>query len=326
MELILTNEKGNDIRVLNPIKADFDIGVQNDFEVVIPADEWQNDFQFGCRLYEPNTENGGIIGAIKTDTAENTITLKGYTWRGLLAKKVIEPPNGADYKTVKGDLHTVMSSIVQNAFSSVIRSSEIPSGITISYQFERYTDMLTGLSKMLLTKSHKLKIKYVQQEKGAAGFVELSAVPIFDYSEKIELSQDSKLNFVLEKNKNNVNHLIALGKGELKNREVIHLYLQKNGTIGKKQFYKGISEITETYDNANSENLEEDSVNHFLELLKSTSFSMNIESLDIDVDIGDIVGGRDYITGLYIKKPLIGKIVTFENGYKTSEYKLEGEN
>lgn len=326
MELILTNEKGNDIRVLNPIKADFDIGVQNDFEVVIPADEWQNDFQFGCRLYEPNTENGGIIGAIKTDTAENTITLKGYTWRGLLDKKIIEPPNGADYKTVKGDLHTVMASIVQNAFSSVIRSSEIPSGITISYQFERYTDMLTGLSKMLLTKSHKLKIKYVQQEKGAAGFVELSAVPIFDYSEKIELSQDSKLNFVLEKNKNNVNHLIALGKGELKNREVIHLYLQKNGTIGKKQFYKGINEITETYDNANSENLEEDAVNHFLELLKSTSFSMNIESLDIDVDIGDIVGGRDYITGLYIKKPLIGKIVTFENGYKTSEYKLEGEN
>lgn len=326
MELILTNKIGNDIRIVEPIKADFDIGVQNDFEIVVSADEWQNDFQFGCRIYEPNTENGGIIGVVKSDTADNTITLKGYTWRGLLAKKIIEPPNGADYKTVKGDLHTVMTKIVQNAFSSVIRCSEIPSGITISYQFERYTDMLTGLSKMLLTKRHKLKIKYVQQEKGAAGFVELSAVPIFDYSEKIELSQDSKLNFIFENYKNTVNHLIALGKGELKNRKVIHLYLQSNGTIGTTQFYKGIDEIVEIYENANSENLEIDAINHFEELIKLTSFSMNIESLDIDVDIGDIVGGRDYITGFSIKKPLVGKIITLQNGYKTNEFKLEGEN
>lgn len=326
MELILTDKKGNDIREINPIKADFDIGIQNDFEVVVSADEWNQDFQYGCRIYEPNTENGGIIGAIKTDTADNTITLKGYTWRGMLSKKIIEPPKDFDYKTVKGDLHTVMSQVVGDSFSSVIRCSDKLSNITVSYKFERYTDMLTGFSKMLITKNHKLKIKYIQQEKGAAGYVELSAVPIFDYSERIELSQDSKLNFIFENYKNTVNHLIALGKGELQNRTVIHLFLQEDGTIGKSQFYKNIDEITETYENTNSEDLEKDAINHFEEIIKKSIFSMNVESLDIDVDIGDVVGGRDYITGNVIKKPLAGKIVTLQNGYKTNEYKLEGEN
>lgn len=326
MELILTDKKGNDIRAIYPTKADFDIGVQNDFEVVISAEEWQQDMQFGCRIYETNTENGGIISGIKTDTADNTITLTGYTWRGLLSKKIIEPPKGADYRTVSGDLNTVMNQVVGDCFSSIIRCSDKLSNVNVSYQFERYTDMLTGFTKMLLSKNHKLKIKYVQQEKGAVGYVELSAVPIFDYSERIELSQDSRLNFIFENQKNAVNHLIALGKGELKDRTVIHLYLQKNGTIGKTQFYKNIDEITEVYENVNSEDLETDAKNHFETLIKSSSFSMNVEKLDINIDIGDIIGGRDYITGNVIKKPLIGKIVTLQDGYKTNEYKLEGEN
>lgn len=326
MELILTDKNGHDIRIIEPIKADFDIGVQNDFEVVISANDWKYDVEFGCRVYEANSENGGIIGAIKTDTADNTITLKGYTWRGMLSKKFIEPPVGSDYKIVKGDLHSVINEVIGNSFSSVIRCSTELSGVTVSYQFERYTDMLTGFSKMLLTKKRKLKIKYIQQENGVAGYVELSATPIYDYSNEIEFSQDSRLNFIFENNKNTVNHLIVLGKGELKNREVIHLYLQNDGTIGKTRFYKGIDEIVEIYENANSENLETDAKNHFEEILNSSNFSMNIEKLNIDIDIGDIVGGRDYITGNVIKKPLVGKIVTLQDGYKTNEYKLEGEN
>ena len=52
---------------------------------------------------------------------------------------------------------------------------------------------------MLKSVGYRLQIRYVQQERGQPGYVELSAVPIEDYSEKIELSQDSRLNLHLMK-------------------------------------------------------------------------------------------------------------------------------
>ena len=50
---------------------------------------------------------------------------------------------------------------------------------------------------------------------------------------------------------------------------------------------------------------------------------MDVESLGIDVDIGDLIGGRDYITGMSVKKTLKSKIITFEDGIKSVQYNLE---
>ena len=43
------------------------------------------------------------------------------------------------------------------------------------------------------------------------------------------------------------------------------------------------------------------------------------------MDIGDIVGGRDYITGVSMKKPIGRKIWTISEGKEKVEYKLKGE-
>ena len=40
---------------------------------------------------------------------------------------------------------------------------------------------------------------------------------------------------------------------------------------------------------------------------------------DVDVQIGDIIGGRDY------EKPVVQKIVKIEQGNLSIEYKVEGE-
>ncbi len=40
---------------------------------------------------------------------------------------------------------------------------------------------------------------------------------------------------------------------------------------------------------------------------------------------GDIVGGRDYITGVSMKKPIGRKIWTISEGKEKVEYKLKGE-
>ena len=176
---------------------------------------------------------------------------------------------------------------------------------------------------MLKSVGYRLDFRYIQGEAGVSGHVEVFAAPISDFSSRIELSQDDRLNFTIEINKGSVNHLICLGSGELKNREVLDLYLDANGNIGTTQFYTGIEEIAETYDNSNSEDLRSDGEKKFQELLKGTSFSMDVESLGIDVDIGDLIGGRDYITGMLVKKALKSKIITYEDGVKSVQYNLE---
>ena len=46
---------------------------------------------------------------------------------------------------------------------------------------------------------------------------------------------------------------------------------------------------------------------------------------DVDVEIGDIVGGRDRITGMSLQKPIVNKILRMNNGISSVEYKLKGE-
>ena len=48
--------------------------------------------------------------------------------------------------------------------------------------------------------------------------------------------------------------------------------------------------------------------------------SMTIQ--DIEVAVGDIVGGRERITGLYMKRPVTGKILKLDVNNKTIEYKV----
>lgn len=323
MELIVADSKGYDIRRLAYDTADFDLFETLDFEIVISVSDWMNDISYGTIIYEPNTECGGIVGEIETNTAEQTITVRGYTWRGYLEKRIIEPPSGSAYLKDAGEANRIIRDRIDNQYNGIIKGSKKNSGYMIStYSFNRYTTIRLGLTKMLLTQNLRLEIRYVQGEAGAVGYAEVSAVPIVDYSGEIELSQDNKLNFIMNIKNNCVNHLIVLGEGELTERNVLHLYLQRNGTIGKTQYHKGIDEIAETYENTNSEDLEEDGIKHFEELISSSSFSMDVESLNLNVGIGDILGGRDYITQNVIKKVLAGKIITF-NGEKSVEYRLE---
>lgn len=327
MELILCAENGRELRRLDYSSADFELGGENDFEVTLPLAFWQDDLAFGRRIFEPGTENGGVIGGIKTDTSSNTITLTGYVWRGYLARRILEPPAGQAYRTVSGDLNAIIRSVIDGMYSGVIVGAPEDSGITSgSFSFDRYVSVLDGLNKLCASKNCRLQISYVQGENGATGHCEVSAAPVVDYSDQIELSQDSRVNFTLTDTQNTVNHLICLGSGELADRTVLHLYLDANGQIGKKQYFTGIEEVAGTYENTNSEDLETDAVKHFNDLIASTDFSMDVESLGIDVQLGDIIGGRDYITGMALKKPLVKKITTVSEDKKTVQYELEGQS
>lgn len=328
-QLILADQNLKDIAPVMDAEIDIAIGEENDYEIKIQRDEWRSEYTFGNVFYVKDTEYGGIIGEVDTSTAEDTISLLGRTWRGMLDKKIIRPPAGQDYKKVSGELNAVLSDLITEHFDDYFVVSQDDTGVSLAnYQFDRYCALLAGVTKMLKSVGYRLKIRYVQQERGQPGYVELSAVPIVDYSEQIELSQDSQLNFTFKNCRNGVNHLICLGKGELQDRQVIDLYVQEDGSIGTEQYYKGIEEIAATYEDTSSETdeLEEKGREKLLELMNSTSFSMDVETLNMDVAIGDIIGGRDYLTGLYAKKPIVRKIYRVEGGKTSLEYGIEGDD
>ena len=321
-QLILADQNLRDICPVMDAGIDIATGEENNYEIKVRRDKWRSEYTFGNAFYIKETEYGGIIGEVDTNTAEDTISLLGMTWRGMLDKKIIRPPAGQDYKKVSGELNLVLNDLVTEHFDDYFVVS------VTNYQFERYCTLLAGINKMLKSVGYRLRIRYVQQERGQPGYVELSSVPIVDYSEQIELSQDSQLNFTFKNVKNGVNHLICLGKGELQERQVIDLYVQADGGIGSEPYYTGIQEIAATYEDTSSETdeLEEKGREKLQELMNSTSFSMDVETLNMDVAIGDIIGGRDYLTGLYAKKPIAKKIYKAEDGKASLEYGIEGDD
>ena len=124
-----------------------------------------------------------------------------------------------------------------------------------------------------------------------------------------------------------INHLICLGKGELTERLVLHLYVQSDGSIGSEKCYTGIDERTAVYEysGADDENtLRENGEKRLKDLMDYQELKMTAD--DVDLEIGDVVAGRDRNTGSYLKKPIIGKILKVNGLSEKVSYSVEGEN
>lgn len=332
MDLIYTDQNGREVGYVLNANIDFEIGEEekdsiNDFEIEYKRHYWTGEVQNGSRMFSPGTEYGGIVKEIATDTKTNTVKAKGYTWRGMMTKKVIEPPPGVAYATDKGELNSVIKRRVESAFPGLFYGTEKSTGVVVNFQYDRYCTLHDGLVKMLKSVGYRLDIRYMQGSANEIGWVQVQAVPIVDYSKEYEFSEDNNMHFTMDENKRGVNHLICLGKGELQNRIVAHLYTDQNGNIGRVQYYKGNDEITEVYDSSGSEmdDLIKNGTKKLEEVKSRTEYNMTMEKIEGNIDIGDIVGGRDYLMEMSVTKPIGRKIWTISEGEEKIEYKLKGE-
>lgn len=326
--VILANENLRELGAIKDANLTVDLNGKRNFSLQIARSYWRPELTFSSLIYMLGTEYGGIIGEVLTDTALDYVELKGLTWRGRLAKKIIQPPAGSDYKVVSGELHTVMKALIEPEFDGLFVVSQEDTGVIVSnYQFERYCTLLDGVTKMLKSKGYRLRLSF-QRAQGEPGYLFIEAVPIVDYSSRIELSRDCKLNYTMDDKRDGVNHLIVTGKGELQDRNVLHLYVGQNGSIGNTQYYTGLQEIAEVYENTSTETDELMSAaeDRLRSLAGKKTFKMDVAKLGMDVGIGDIVGGRDYLTGMYMAKPV--ENITYEiiNDVESVTYKLEGED
>lgn len=225
MEVIYADKNRRDIGYLLGCELDLAYGKdENDFSLTIELSE--QCCEEGYFVYIEGTEYGGIIDVIHPDTDGSVIEYRGRTWHGIMEGKVLEPDKGQDHLIVSGDANDVLRNLVERmGLSGLFKVTEKTSGIRIPrYQFPRYVKGYTGIRKMLYSYRAKLSLMYLNKQ------VILSAIPLYDYSRDEEWDT-SQLSFDVEKNFRPVNHLICLGKGDLKNRRVIHLFADENGEI-----------------------------------------------------------------------------------------------
>ena len=218
MELIYTDPIGKELGYILNANVDMEIGEDekssiNDFEIEFKRSGWNGTVEFGSQVYVPDTEYGGIVREVTTSTKANSITVKGYTWRGMMTKKIIKPEEGQDYAIASGEINEIIKGKVEEAFPGFFYGVVEDTGIQLTnYQFDRYCTLHEGLRKMLQSVGYRLEIKYIQGDKYEMGYVQVRAVPIVDYSSEYEFSNDQNMNFTMDDNKRGVNHLVCLGK------------------------------------------------------------------------------------------------------------------
>lgn len=315
--VIVADSTGKELRALVYSEFDFEIGDEvNDFEIKILTDEWEEIPQDGL-LYVPNTEYGGIYKITEIDTKQGYISAGGLTWRGMLQSKVLEPPDGENYAIDEGDINTIISNRVADAFGGFFVGASA-CGVYVEYQYNRFVTLYEGLKDMLSSVGYRLRLTYNQVLKK----VVVDAVPIVDYSDKIEFSDDMRTTYYVKADNTGVNHLICLGNGQLKDRIRVDLYTDENGNISTTQTFTGVNEIVQVYDYAGADRAQLiQSGKEQLKTLRAVNqFSIDVEGENIEV--GDIVGGKDYVSGFTMTAPVTGKIFKSVNGYETTEYTI----
>lgn len=317
MDLIYTDASYEDVAVLHDYILDLAIGAdENNFELTIDSEK--HCCEARAIVYIEGTEYGGVIDGIGVITKSDKLTYKGRTWHGILASKILVPDEGVDYLVVSGEANTVIGELIERiGLSELFACSSASSGILINgYQMHRYVDAYTGITKMLLSVASKLNFTFEN------GKVILSAAPVIDYSQDDEFDND-QVEMDVDKAFNFVNHLICLGKGELSDRQVVHLYKDAEGNICTEQVLFGVDEIADVYENVNAESLEallDAGMDKFQ--ASGQRVEMDLDTEEILYDIGDIVGARELITGIFVRERITKKIVTIKNGTINIEYKV----
>lgn len=331
MDFITTNIYGEENGYLRHCGVDLTVGESdNDFEIQVQSKYFdESKHWFGCMFFCPDTEYGGIIRGVNPVTGDNVIKLTGPTWRGLLGQKAIKPGENT-YLVLNGEANAVLDGLISSlGLSDLFEVSTSESGVTFSnYTVPLQEYLLGGIVNALDVNGARLDIKYKMGDAGGKGYVLLSCVPVTDYSDQIEISQDGNVKLNILDNRNGVNHLICLGKGELAARDRVDLYAWPDESVKKTPYYTGIDEVVYYYENTSSEDtaeLEADGRDKFEGLKNYKQLKISVENMDLE--LGDIIGGRERITGIEMKSPVVKKILSVSGkGRASIEYKLRGED
>lgn len=318
VELIVTDASHVDQASLEDFTLDAAWGAdENDFELTV-----DRLIDAGSYVYFDGGECGGVVDSLKDSLKDgrSTLTYGGRTWHGMLANKILEPDKGKDYLTVSGNASTILGALLSRvSLAPLFKAVVPPSGdVSIkSYQFERYVDAYTGVCAMAKANGLKLKVAY------RSGHVETWLETAGDYGNDID---SDLLDFDASRTWRKPNHMIGLGKGELRNRIVSHWYADSKGNVTQTQTFKGLDEIAQVYDysSAEADELAKNTKKKLQDLQSEGEVKVTVhEDSGIVFDVGDTVTARDNLTGITVNATISKKIVKVSGGVMSVDYEAE---
>lgn len=333
MELIHANAARNELGAVRDMQSfDAEISTRTDageagnsWQLRLGAESWQaSPIQQGHYLYVDGTEWGGPVEKVAHSTLEGIITLSGCTWRGMLQRKVICPPEGnAHLLFNEVAVRKLLAEVVLPQLGELFSVSDEQADALLTASF-RYEAMLRGLRRVLAAAGLGMDVRY----SSARRMAEISTRRLQNFADSIDLSQDYGMDIrTTSGSLTGYNHVVALGRGELTERQVLQLYRLDNGTITDKapSWAGTLKERAQVYDYSSAETEEElrkGAVARLNEYAQTSSLELDASELDIPAQLGDIVGARDRVTGMAGQAPITGMILKMSSAGITIEKRV----
>ena len=323
LEYIYTDSNHNELGYLTHFDADIELGKydvsKHDFELTLSLEDRDPLFTVGSLFYKENTEIGGVIQRLKINTSDNTITLIGPTFRGLLEKEYVQPSDGSAYLTLNDEANACINTLIGDRFDGLFVVDNIgTSNINIKYDV-RDINLLQALEKALGASNARLCIRHQVD-----GKVHLSAEKINDLSDTLRYDNDYHIGMIVKTESKPYNHILALGKGELLDRLRINLYLQTDGSWSESnQVYTGLDRKTYKHEDVNADDRAElikNATEKAVEANESDTLEISFDA--DDAELFDIVGAKENITGISFKEPITQKIIKISDDDISISYKV----
>lgn len=285
------------------IVLDLVMGDTDDFQATVPP---RCGISRGSAIIVDGTGWGGIVDGISSTTTESRRTVSGRTWAGVLASRVIKPPQGAAYLEFDGDAHDVMRSIVVACdLSWLFHVPAAQSGIHVAGRFDRYTDAASGLRKALRRAGARLDCRW-----DGAGVV-LSCAPI------ATVEVDALLTPIAMRDSRHVNHLVLLGSGELEDRLVLDVYADGQGGVSQEQSLFGadlVEAVHELSGISDPDELLGEGLAKLSEMQASSPVEMSLEGIRSGLEVGDLVHASNDSTSVEATAEVTRVVVKIEGG------------
>lgn len=309
--LTVADQTGTPCALIENYKGDFAFGSgEQDFELTFDSPLLYG----GEFVYIEGTEYGGVVDEIKTISNSARTTYRGRTWHGILQNKILSPDQDQDYLQVKGHAKTVLEELIERIHLSELFIVDTCDNIQVNYAFKRYCDAYSGIKSMLKASGAKLVMHHEQRQ------IHISAQKV----QVIDNQVDSDImHFCATKQTRPINHLICLGKGELKDRHVLHLYADEAGSISRTQTLFGKDERTITYDysSAEKDELESQGTKKLKELQQQGGVDVSLTRFEA-WNIGDIIVARDTRSHTQVTAEVLKKIARIKDGILKVQYEV----
>lgn len=315
VDLICADENGVPFHAVSDCLFDCAWGSgENDFELTLYDGTVLPDRGL---VYVDGTEVGGIVDHMKDELSDgvSVVTYSGRSWHGMLAGKVLQPDSGQDYLKVSGPVNQVLSNLLARIGLSDVFKVRADSTKTIpTFQFDRYCTAYDGIRRMLAANDLKLMFQEVD------GTIWMYAQPIVDHNDTVD---SDLIDFSITKDYRRTNHMIGLGKGDLKNRLVINYYADASGKVSSACTFKGRDEIAAVYDysSAEKDELDKQTKKQLQDLQGAGAVDVTVHD-GLSLDVGDRVAGCDHVTGLTVTAIVLKKIVKLSGGLLSVSYEV----